>query len=1002
MISDEIRAAFLSFFEEKGHKIIPSSSLIPQGDPTLLLTSAGMVQFKPYFLGEVLPPSPRLASCQKCFRTTDIESAGDPSHLTFFEMLGNFSIGDYFKQEAISWAWEFVTQRLGLPPERLWITIFLDDDEAFGYWRELGIPEPRILRFDEEDNFWGPAGNAGPCGPCSEIHYDFGEEFGCGKASCGPNCDCGRFSEIWNLVFTQYNQDEEGRRTLLPKPNIDTGMGLERTAAVVQDKTSVYETDLFASLLKCISDLAGRKYGSGDSADNAMRVIAEHSRGIAFLIGDGVIPSNEGRGYVLRRLLRRAALFGRRLGLDEPFLAETAKTTIQQMEHIYPEIGQRRDFITKVIEQEEARFSETLNTGLELLDGIMETIGGAKGRRPANWIDAYKNRHGKLPPVPDYLLPVVKNYSPGEPVSKQIQLITASAQLRRNLRGRRWKQLLELVEWLGQDTQEYEERVQSMAPPGEPRGVRLYPKRILGKQVFKLYDTYGFPVELTTEIAADRGFTIDLEGFEKEMEKQRERARAAQKGLRCAECGTRLKKSDIVCPNCGSTRKARGPITFDIEVKDGIVFKDKASIVHEKTPFVGYESLAHKSVIIDLLVDNESSATIQEGQEASLILESTPFYGEMGGQVGDTGEIRSSSGRFLVTDTIRIPPDITGHQGRVTEGSLTVGDEIEAEVDRERRLDIARNHTATHLLQLALRQVLGEYVQQRGSLVAPDRLRFDFSHLTAMTEEEIREVEHIVNEKVRQNLKVYDEEIPYKKAIDEGAIALFDEKYGDVVRVVKIGEQMISAELCGGTHVAQTGEIGFFHIISESSIGAGLRRVEAVNGRGAVDYIERCLSSLERIAQILGTSTDNADDKASSLITELDNERKQRLALERELSKKIAESLTSQAEVINGVRMLSARVPSSRLEALREMSDILRDRLKSAVIVLGTVYEGKPVLIAAVTPDLVAKGYNAGEIIKQVAKVTGGSGGGKAQFAQAGGKYKDKLDEALQLVKSLI
>ena len=870
MTSDEIRAAFLSFFEEKGHKIISSSSLIPQGDPTLLLNSAGMVQFKPYFLGEVLPPSPRLASCQKCFRTTDIESAGDPSHLTFFEMLGNFSIGDYFKQEAINWAWEFVTQRLRLPPERLWITIFLDDDESFGYWRELGIPEPRILRFGEEDNFWGPAGNAGPCGPCSEIHYDFGEEFGCGKASCGPNCDCGRFSEIWNLVFTQYNQDEEGHRALLPKPNIDTGMGLERTAAVVQGKTSVYETDLFASLLKCIFDLAGRKYGSGDSADNAMRVIAEHSRGIAFLIGDGVIPSNEGRGYVLRRLLRRAALFGRRLGLDEPFLAETAKTTIQQMGHIYPELGQRRDFITKVIELEETRFSETLYTGLELLDGIMEEAVG-KGEN-----------------------------------------------------------------------------------------------EISGEETFKLYDTYGFPVELTKEIAAYRGFSVDIEGFEKEMEKQRERARA-------------------------------GGWVLEHEIK-GLTIHHKTM----KTEFVGYGGLTHKSVIVDLLVDNKSTETAQEGQEASLILEATPFYGEMGGQVGDTGEIRSSLGRFLVTNTIRSPPDITVHQGRVTEGSLTVGDEIEAEVDRERRLDIARNHTATHLLQSALRQVLGEHIQQRGSLVAPDRLRFDFSHLTAMTEKEIREVEHTVNEKVRQNPKVYDEDTSYRKAIDEGAIALFDEKYGDVVRVVKIGEPMIGAELCGGTHVAQTGEIGFFHIISESSIGAGLRRIEAVTGRGAVEYIEGCLSSLEGVAQLLGTSTDNARDKASSLITELDNERKRRLDLERELSKKIAESLASQAEVINGVRILAARVPSSRLETLREMSDILRDKLKSAVIVLGTVYEDKPLFLAAVTPDLAARGYNAGEIVKQVAKVAGGSGGGKAQFAQAGGKYKDKLDEALQLVKSLI
>ncbi len=872
MNSDEIRALFLSFFEEKGHKVIPSSSLIPRDDPTLLLTSAGMVQFKPYFLGEALPPSPRLASCQKCFRTTDIESVGDPSHLTFFEMLGNFSIGDYFKQEAINWAWEFVTQRLGLSPQRLWITIFLDDDEAFQCWQEVGVPEHRILRFGEKDNFWGPAGDSGPCGPCSEIHYDFGEEVGCKKASCAPNCDCGRFSEIWNLVFTQYDQDKEGRRTLLPKPNIDTGMGLERTVAVVQGKTSVYQTDLFAPLLERISKLAEKKYGFNNDTDNTMRLIAEHSRGIAFLIGDGVVPSNEGRGYVLRRLLRRTALFSQRLGVDKPFLAEAAKTTVERMGHIYPEIAQKRDFITKVIENEEARFSETLSTGLELLDGIMEAVASQRGNK------------------------------------------------------------------------------------------------ISGEKAFKLYDTYGFPVELTTEIAAERGFSVDLEGFEKEMVKQRERAKASHK--------------------------------FELADKQMAGLKDELDI--KATIFVGYSNLTQQTVVLSILVGNDSVGTAKEGQEASLILKDTPFYGEMGGQVGDTGEINSATGRFLVANTIRVPPDITVHQGHVTEGSLTVGDEVDAEVDKERRLDIARNHTATHLLQSALRQVLGEHVQQRGSLVAPDRLRFDFSHLTTMTKEEIQEVEHIVNEKVRQSLPVYDEEIPYKQAIEEGAIALFDEKYGDIVRVVKIGKPTISAELCGGTHVVSTGEIGFFHIIGESSIGAGLRRIEAVTGRGAEALVDKRFSDLQKTAEYLDAELDSVLDKTYSLSIELKNERRQRQALERELAKKIAESLLSQAEVINGVRVLAAKVPPSRLEVLREMCDLLREKLKSVVIVLGTVYEDKPVFLAAVTPDLVARGYNAGEIVKQVAKVTGGGGGGKATLAQAGGKDKGKLDQALHLVKSLI
>jgi alanyl-tRNA synthetase len=883
MTSDEVREAFLRFFEEKDHKIIPSSSLIPRGDPTLLLTSAGMVQFKPYFLGEAVPPSHRLASCQKCFRTSDIASVGDPGHLTFFEMLGNFSVGDYFKREAISWAWEFVTQRLGLAPERLWATIFLDDDESFRYWREVGVPEERILRFGEEDNFWGPAGDSGPCGPCSEIHYDFGEEFGCGKPSCGPNCDCGRFSEIWNLVFTQYDQDKDGHRTLLPKPNIDTGMGLERTAAVVQGKTSVYETDLFAPLMQKISELSGRKYGADEATDNAMRVVAEHSRGIAFLIADGVIPSNEGRGYVLRRVLRRTSLFGRRLGLDKPFIDRMAEATIEMMGHIYPELKQRRDFILQVIENEEARFGETLSTGLELLNNIMA--------------ERETDRAGE----------------------------------------------------------------------------------ISGIDAFKLYDTYGFPVELTQEIAADRGFSVDLEGFEKEMEKQRKRARAAK------EFGVTVPISRLY--NAG--------VKFKSDLFAGY------NLLKVQSDFVGYDSFKSESAIAGLLVANESVETIKEGQEGGVILSKTPFYGEMGGQAGDTGEIHSPTGRFKVTDTIRVPPNVV-HLGQLIHGSLKVGDKVEAEVDMERRLDIARNHTATHLLQMALRQVLGEHVQQRGSLVAPDRLRFDFSHLKALTGEQIAEVNRIVNEKIRQNLKVYDEEIPYKEAMDEGAIALFDEKYGDIVRVLKIGEPFISAELCGGTHVASTGEIGLFYIISESSIGAGLRRIEAVTGREAEAYINQRLSDLQQIAQSIGASSDEARDKVSSLVSELEQERRQRLALERELAKKTAESLLAQAEVVKGVTVLVAKVPSSRIEILREMSDLLRDRLKSAVVVLGTVYENKPAFLAAVTPDLVAKGYDAGKIVKQVARVTGGGGGGKPGLAQAGGKDRKKLDEALKLVKSLI
>jgi len=873
MTSDELRDAYLKFFAEKGHDIVPSASLIPHGDPTLLFTSAGMVQFKDYYLGKAIPSNPRLASCQKCFRMTDIESVGDASHLTFFEMLGNFSIGDYFKKESIAWAWEFVTERLKLPPERLWATIYLDDDESFQYWKDIGVPEDKILRFGEEDNFWGPAGDTGPCGPCSELHYDLGEDVGCGKPDCKPNCECGRFSEIWNLVFTQYNQDEAGNRTPLPKPNIDTGMGLERTVAAVTGQTSVYETELFAPLLECVSALCGKKYGVNKKTDEAMRVVAEHGRGITFLIADGVLTAPEGRGYVLRRLLRRAALFGRRLGLDKPFLADIARETVGLMAHVYPEIKERKGFILKVIELEEARFEETLSTGLELIENIM-----------AEW---ETDRAGE----------------------------------------------------------------------------------ISGEDAFRLSDTYGFPVELTKEIAAGHGLSVNLEGFEREMEKQRERARKAE-----------------------LTASGKGAASELVSL----------SRSYEATPFVGYHDLKHRSVIIDILVESGAVENVKKGQAASLVLETTPFYGEMGGQLGDAGQIRGASGQFTVTDTIRIPPDIIVHQGQVSDGSLAVGDDVEAEVDEARRLDIARNHTATHLLQHALRDVLGEHVQQRGSLVAPDQFRFDFSHLNAMLKEEIASVQHLVNEKIRQNLPVYDEEVPYKQAIAEGAIALFDEKYGDTVRVLRIGQPPISSELCGGTHVSSTGNIGFFQVVAESSIGAGLRRIEVVTGRGAEEFVKKRFTSLENIAKLVHTLPDEVEEKMASTATAFETAQRQRIALEKELARMRVESLLGQVEEINGVKVLVARVPSSRIEILREMADFIRDKLKSVILVLGTLSEGKPMFLAAVTPDLVSRGYDAGKIVREVAKVAGGGGGGKPNLAQAGGKYKEKLDEALRQVKSII
>jgi alanyl-tRNA synthetase len=868
--SNEIRRAYLKFFEEKKHTVIPSSSLVPLSDPTLLFTTAGMVQITPYYLGLETPPNPRLASCQKCFRTNDLESVGDTKHLTFFEMLGNFSVGDYFKKEAIAWAWEFVTERLKIPRERLWITVYRDDDETADIWHEsAGVPRERILRFGEKDNFWGPVGNSGPCGPCSEIHYDFGEHFSCGKPDCGVACGCGRFVELWNLVFTQYNQDEQRVRTPLPRPNIDTGMGLERLVTIIQGKSTVYDTDIFAPLLGGIARIADNKYGADEAADNAMRVIVEHSRAIAFVIADGVLPSNTGRGYVLRRMIRRAALFGKRLGLEQVFLPETCAAAIDHMQQVYPELAEKRAIILKVVEQEESRFHETLNVGLTMLDALIA--------------DAASQVRNKIP----------------------------------------------------------------------------------GDQVFKLYDTYGFPVELTREIVARAGLSIDMEGFENEMEKQKERARAAHK--------------------------------FDI-ARGGRIEINPAA---QKSEFVGYQHLSCRTKIVDILINNKSAESADEGQEASVILEATPFYGEMGGQVGDTGTIVNGAGKFEVTDTVHIA-DFIVHQGKVEAGILRVGDEVEAAVDTQRRRDIASNHTATHLLQYSLRQVLGQHVQQRGSMVGPYEFRFDFSHLTAMSPEEIQRVQHIINDKIRENLIVNASQMSYKQAVADGAMALFDEKYGEIVRVVRIGAPVISAELCGGTHVGATGQIGFFQIVSESSIGSGLRRIQAVTGKGAETYVEHNFISLTRIAQTVGTSPAAAHEKVAVLLTELEETRKKLAGMEKELSRKSAGDIMDRAETINGVKVLAAKIDNMRIDSLREASDALREKLGSGIIVLGSVCEGKPAFIAVVTPDLVQKGFHAGEIVKKVAQVAGGGGGGKPGMAQAGGKDPAKVDEALALVKTLI
>ena len=797
MNSDEIRSAYLKFFEARGHKIIPSSSLIPYGDPTLLLTSAGMVQFKAYFTQKAVPPAPRLTTCQKCFRTTDMDVVGDATHCTFFEMLGNFSFGDYFKKEVIPWAWEYVTQTLKIPPERLWVTVYRDDDEAFNIWRQTGVPENRIVRLGEKDNFWGPAGNSGPCGPCTEIHYDLGEKHGCGKPDCKPGCDCKRFTEIWNLVFTQFNQDENGKRTNLPKPNIDTGMGFERITTILQGKTSFYETDLFAPLIQKVAELSGKKYGSNAVTDNAMRIVAEHGRGIAFLLADGVMPGKEGRGYVLRRLLRRAEYFGETLAHEKPFLITVAEEVIRNMGHIYPELTTNKKHILHVITLETDSFRKTLPVGRGMLENIIGKIEAQKGQT----------------------------------------------------------------------------------------------KIVSGNNAFILHDTYGFPIDLTKTIAATHGFLVDMDGFEAEMGKQRERAKAAQKY------------------GVGGNAAAAA----------------EAGLEGKPTVFVGYDKTISRATIVSLLSEGELVGVLNEGQEASLVLDKTAFYAEMGGQVGDTGEIKSKSGRFAVTDTVRTALGIVVHRGKMISGSLSEGDAVEAEVSNERRLDISRNHTATHILQYALRQVLGKQVQQRGSLVTPDRLRFDFSHLVAMLPEEIQKVQHLVNETIRLNLEVYTEEMSYQKAIEQGATALFDEKYGDKVRGLKIGKPPVSFELCGGTHVNATGQIGTFQIVTESSIGSGLRRIEAVTGTGAEEYFEQLTRDWQNIGQAVGATTENVKEKVADMIASLETEKKQRLAVEKELARTIVESLT--AEEINGVKVITAQVPALPPQVLREMSDLLRERI---------------------------------------------------------------------------
>ena len=877
MNSDELRRTFLSFYESKGHLVIPSSSLIPIGDPTLLLTSAGVVQVKPFFTGEAKAPAPRLASCQKCFRTTDIDSVGDADHLTFFEMLGNFSVADYFKKEAIEWAWELVTERLKLPPEKLWVSVFLSDDESYELWRELGVPEERLVRYDESENWWGPPGDSGPCGPCTEIYYDFGEELSCGKPDCGPACDCNRFTEFYNLVLTEYYQDTEGNRTPLPSGNIDTGMGLERTAAIMQGVTNVYETDGFQAIMGKVSEVTGRTYGSDKETDAAMRVLAEHARGTTFLISDGVVPANEGRGYVLRRILRRAVTFARKLGVREPVLVTIAETVIENMKDAYPDLERNREFILKVIEQEEARFHDTLDAGLIEVDKLTFNI----GRLDIN-------------------------------LSK-----------------------VEVIK---------------------------------GRDVFRLYDTYGFPPELTEEVAAERGFGVDLEEFEREMEAQRERGRAAQ-----------------------AFRKDKMSEAY-------------AAVGLGATRFTGYETLAGESVVVGLLREGVSVQRVGSGGELEVVTMETPFYAEGGGQVGDRGEIAGGNGRFIVEDTQATMLGFYVHRGRVVDGEMVVGDPVTMTVDSGHRKESARNHTATHLLHAALRQVLGQHVRQAGSLVAPDRLRFDFTHPVGLGRADLHDIRNLVNEKISSDLQITKDEAPYAEAISRGALAFFGDKYPDVVRLVSMGDgdDRFSFEVCGGTHVGRTGEVWNFQVTDEGSIGSGLRRIEAVTGGSVQDLLVRRYDLVEELSAQLKSPAEEISDKVTALMEERDAERRRADRLERDAARREAEGLLGRVQDVDGARVVAARVDAPNVETMREMGDFLKAKLGSVFVVLASVINDRPMFVAMATSDLVAKGVHAGNIVKRVAKVAGGGGGGSPEMAQAGGKDKNKVSAALEEVPRLV
>ena len=873
--SERLRETFLSYFEARGHSRFASSSLIPVGDPTLLFTSAGMVQFKPYFTGEAQPPNRRLTTSQKCFRTPDIEEVGDATHNTLFEMLGNFSIGEYFKSGAVDFAIELMTEGYGIPLEKFAAAVHDTDDETRKLWEAKGIPPNRVYAYGDDENWWGPAGDEGPCGPCSELHYDYGGQHGCLAADCVPNCKnalpngdaCDRYVELWNLVFMQFYHHPDGSRTDLPAPSVDTGMGFERLARIMQRVDTCYETDLFAPLVAAAERVSGRRYGEDDDSTYALRVISEHGRSVTFLIADGVVPANEGRGYVLRRVIRRAIRYGRRLGIEGRFLSEIADATIEKMGGVYPELVNNREFIHTVLGLEEDRFEQAFQSGFAILTDALE----------------------------------------------------------------------------GAD-----------ALPGEV--------------AFRLWDTHGFPVEMTREIAAERGVGVDMVEFERLMDAQRERARA---GARFGENRAKIRVYE--------------------------------SMGVGGTAFLGYDALRADSVIVGMIRGDETVQSADAGDEVEIALLRTPFYPEGGGQVGDAGEIAGANGRVSVRDAQEAMPGLIIHFGTVSEGSVGVGESVDARVDPIRREDTARNHTATHMLHAALRQVLGAHVRQAGSLVAPDRLRFDFSHVQPVTDDELWRVQHLVNEKIRQNARVLKSEDSYQEALRRGALAFFGDRYGERVRLVEIANgDAFSFEVCGGTHVERAGEVGAVCVLGESGIGAGMRRIEAVSGRAAERLAWERFRREERLAAALQTTPADAESRVQSLLDEIDALRRERETMERRMSLQRAESLLSSARDVDGVKVLAARVDASGSDSLREMGDYLRDKLGSGVIALGAVVNERPILAVMVTDDLTAaRGLNAANIARSAARLMGGGGGGRPNVAQAGGRDPSKLDEALALVPEL-